>query len=488
MTRTIPATDSLRGGAPIPCVERRRFPRLRDLLESTWFGLLIVLLVMASVGLLLYETFGNPSPAALEVAQYANDVLLGIFLVELFLRWLISSTTRRFFTTHWIEILAVIPMFRVFRLSRIFILVRLLRLFSLGAIMQRRLAVYSNALGGRWVEYVLIAGLMVFAIIFGSIGLAEFETGPNSAIQTHSDAFWKALFSLITGEYADFPKSLGGKLVFVILSLFAMGIFAMLTGTISAVMIDKLKENAMLKSDNPEDLSGHIIICGYSSKVAILIEEFTASEDFRNADFLLVSEHVDLDELRANGTPLNRVQVIREDFTRIETLRRANLARARTAIILSEAGNNRTHSDIDARTILAALTIERLNKNIHTCAEIYQPEFIDHLKMGGVDDVVVQGDVSGRLLARLASTRGLQPFFKDLLTAKTGNNLKFVPLPAEFSGKPMAEVLPALFRKNGSILVGIRRKNQEVIINPPNHLFAADDELLIIYPGNNQAS
>ncbi|HNV68355.1 MAG TPA: NAD-binding protein [Candidatus Ozemobacteraceae bacterium] len=469
-------------GPRSPLVERRRYPRLRALIDHPWFGVFIFFLILLSIGLLVYEVFFSPSPSVLEWVHLTNDGLLLLFLVELILRWLCSATTRRFVASHWVEILAVIPMFRIFRLSRVFLLVRLLRVFSLGALMQRRLAVYSNALGHRWVEYLLIFGILLFALIFGSVGLAAYEVGPDSPLQSHSDAFWKALFSLITGEYADFPRSLGGKLVFCLLSLFAMGIFAMITGTISAVMIEKLKENAMLKSENPEDLSGHIVICGYSSKVAILIEEFLASEDFRSADFLLVSEHVDLEELRASNVPLNRIQVLREDFTRIETLRKANLNQARTAIILSEAGKGRSHSDIDARTILAALTIERLNKGIHTCAEIYQPEFIDHLKMGGVDDVVVQGDVSGRLLARLASTRGLQPFFKDLLTAKSGNHLKYVPVPQEYVGKPMNEVLPSLFRATGAILVGVRDLKQEVLINPQKRILATGDELLVICP------
>ncbi len=467
--------------------ERRRYPRIRALIDHPWFGAFILLLILISIGLLVFEAFFNPTPETLEWVHLVNDALLVLFLVELVLRWLCTPTTKRFITGHWVEILAVIPMFRIFRLSRIFLLVRLVRVFSLGAIMQRRLAVYSSALGHRWVEYLLIFGILLFALVFGSVGLAEYEVGPDSPLQSHSDAFWKALFSLITGEYADYPRSLGGKLVFVILSLFAMGIFAMITGTISAVMIDKLKENAMLKSENPEDLSGHVVICGYSSKVAILVEEFAASDDFSNADFLLVSEHVDLDELRAANVPLNRIQILREDFTRIETLRKANLAHARTAIILSEAGKGRSHSDIDARTILAALTIERLNKGIHTCAEIYQPEFIDHLKMGGVDDVVVQGDVSGRLLARLASTRGLQPFFKDLLTAKTGNNLRYIPLPPQYVGKAISDVLPDLFKSNGAILVGVRDQNQEVLINPQKRVLAVGDELLVICPGPNHA-
>ena len=234
---------------PVPSLashpERRKFPQLRDFLDHGAFGISLVFLILLSVGLILYETFGGINPEIHNELQIANDVLTGIFITELFLRWLVTSTTRRFFATYWIDILAVLPMLRIFRLGRIFALARIFRIFSLGTIMHRRISVFGNVLGSQIMEYMLIFGIMLFALVFGAVGLAEFEVGADLSLKSHSEAFWMSLFSLLSGQYATYPTSLGGKVVFFFLSIFAMGIFAMLTGTISAVMIEKLKENAM---------------------------------------------------------------------------------------------------------------------------------------------------------------------------------------------------------------------------------------------------
>ena len=462
--------------------EELRFPRLRAFVEHPAFGLTIVALIFVSVALILMESFAELPADQMATVMSANDVLTAIFIVELSLRWLISRTTKQFLKMFWIDILAVLPMLRVFRLGRILRLLRLFRIFSLGAVFQRRFAVFGRVLESRLIEYGIILGFTIFAVIFGAVGLVQFETGPNSDLKTPGDAFWKALFSLLAGEYADYPSSIGGRVIFVLLLLFGMGVFAMLTGTFSAIMIEKLKENAMHRNSNPEDLNNHIVICGFSSKVAILATEFLLDPVFSNSDILLVSEYADLNELRSRGVNTERITILKEDFTRMETLERAGVDRARAAIILSEAGENRPTQDIDARTLLAALTIERMNPKIHTSAEIYHEEYATHLRMGGVEDIVIQHEVSSKLLARVAMHEGLLAFFKDLLSRETGNTLVFIECPEDVIGMEFEQAMAILHLNSGVILAGIKPVHEQLMVNPRKHRIKETDELLVITP------
>ena len=356
----------------------KSFPWLRWFYDSARFNLGLMFLILLSVILIIAETFIALPPAQLEEIQIANDILTFIFIIELSLRWLISASTSIFLRDFWIDILAVVPMFRIFRVGRVLRLLRLFRIFSLGSNVQRRFNIFQKIFAGRLLEYSIISSFAVFAIIFGAVGFSQFETGLGDGISTPIDAFWKSLFSMMAGEYASYPISLGGKMVFLVLLIFQMGVFAMLTGTFSAVMYDKLKESAMHRPANPDDLNKHIIICGFSAKAAILATEFLIDPAFKNSEILMISTKANLEELNARKIKTHRISILKEDFTRMETLKKAGVERAIAAVILSEDGDNRSTQDIDARTILAALTIEKLNPTIHTSAEIYNEDLIKY--------------------------------------------------------------------------------------------------------------
>lgn len=241
----------------------------------------------------------------------------------------------------------------------------------------------------------------------------------------------------------------------------------------------------MHKPANPDDLNKHIIICGFSAKAAILATEFLIDPAFKHSEILLVSEKANLEDLQRRNIKTHRISILKEDFTRMETLKKAGVERAVAAVILSEDGENRSTQDIDARTILAALTIEKLNPKIHTSAEIYNEEYASHLKMGGVEDVVIQGEVSGKLLARISMHEGLLAFFKDLLSRESGNTLTFIDPPTEVIGLNSEDAIGMLNKELGFTMVGVKPKGAPVIVNPRGHKIAATDEILVINPVND---
>ncbi|MBT3785968.1 hypothetical protein HOF92_13420 [bacterium] len=458
----------------------QRYPRLKRLVKNPAYNAVVLFLVMFSIAMILVEVFFPPQKAQLGTIQQINDLITVLFITELYLNWLISATSRQFLKNHWLEILAVLPLLRIFRLGRLAFLFRLLRLFSLGGFLQQRLKIVTQGLQSKVAEYGLLCGFLVFMIIFGAVGLAQFEVGVDASLQSPVDAFWKALFSLLSGEYADYPDSIGGKIVLLCLLFFEVSFFAILTGTISAVMIEKFKESGMQKIKNASDCRDHVVICGFSPKTAVLIKEFSVDKAYCGRDIILVSESAEIDSLKDMGIKTDLLQILPEDFTKIETLQRAGVSTANLAVILSEPGKNRSTHDVDARTILAALTIEKIHSGIHTCAEIYHREYLDHLKMGGVDDIVIQGEVSGKLLARIGISRGILPFFEDILSNESGNTMTFLPPPADVCGKTFRQALEYFSNEDQNIPVGIRKKDGELIINPGQITIEAADELLII--------
>lgn len=107
----------------------KSFPTIRAMFESTSFNLFLMLLIVASVVLVIFENILSLSPANAQSVSRINEVLTIFFVCELSLRWLISNSTKDFFAAFWLDILAVVPLFRVFRLGRVLRVLRILRLF-----------------------------------------------------------------------------------------------------------------------------------------------------------------------------------------------------------------------------------------------------------------------------------------------------------------------------------------------------------------------
>ena len=454
--------------------------KLKRLLRSTELNLSIFVLVIISLILILVEIFAPIEKVYKDYLLSINDFITFVLIIELVLRWFVSKSFRVFLKNHWLDILAVLPLLRVFRVGSLSYLLRFLRILSLGALLRKRLRSLAVGLKTRFIEYGLLIGFMLFALIFGAIGLAEFEVGVDENLKEPVEAFWKALFSLLSGEYAEYPASFGGKITLLVLLFFELSFFAFITGTVSAVMIEKIRESGMNKVDNCSDLNDHIVLCGFSTKVATILDEFSKDTEFCDREVVLVSQHATAENLQEIAAPMDNLLVIQEDYTNVDVLTRSGVKSARLAMIIAEDFEGRNTHDIDARTILAALTIEKIERNVHTCAEIHHEEYTDHLKMGGVNDVLIREKMTARLMARVGLNKGLMNFFEDVLIGVDGNTLDFINVPQNLVGQSFEVLLSTMSGSNQGIALGIKPPNGELLINPLGVLVNHSDQVLIL--------
>jgi voltage-gated potassium channel len=174
-----------------------------------------------------------------------------------------------------------------------------------------------------------------------------------------------------------------------------------------------------------------------------------------------------------------RVQFLDDDFTKIEALEKAGVRRAARAIILADTGRGRKERDADARTILAALTIERLNPEVYTCAEIHKRENAHHLAMGKVNDYIVSGEHSAFLLAQSTITRGVMKVFSELLTHQHGNRFSRCIVPEKWRGKTFLDLMTHIKETHDALLVAVT-SGEQTIVNPKDYVFAGGEDVVLI--------
>ncbi len=464
-------------------VIREAQDRLSLFMNSLATELVVAALILISVVLVVWEASVSHDWPHYHQLEVANDVITWIFVVELSLRFLAERRPSRFFRRFWIDIIAVLPLLRGFRILRV---LRLLRLFRVGLILSRHMRFFSNR--ARWmrIEYVIITFAVVISIIMGALSIRFAEGLENDQFDTIEEAGWYALLTLVGGEpIGGQPKTRLGLVITAVLMLGGLTVFAFLTGTVSAVMVDSLR-NIRFRSMEIDELSNHVIICGWNRAGELILDELIHESEYRH--FVVICEKPELEDIHhVFRRHEQRIFVKVGDYTRIDVLKEAGAERAAVAILLAdETREERTAQDRDARTVLAAMLIEKLNNGIYTTVQLLNRDNETSLRRAGVEEVIVSDEYVGNIMASVVRNRGIVSVLDELLTAKRGHQFFKCPLPKSLVGKRVDESLVLLKREMNATLIAVDRGAgaHNIIVNPPGDLeFGPSDQIIVAADG-----
>jgi voltage-gated potassium channel len=453
------------------------------LFTRPWFETLLGGLILASVGLTVVETTSKPLTLAV---FWGAQGITALFAVELALRWRIARSTRGFLREYWLDLLSITPLLTVLHAPlgadfgdwlETFSLLRIFRLARVMKIARHRVLLFPRVLRRGARELFFASGFVLLAIVFASSALVTFERDANPNIKTFGQAFWVAIYSMIgTEPIPGPPHTFGGNVVTVFVILTGLFTFATVVGTVSAVVADRIRSGDLIV--DWQDLRDHLIVCGWSRKGEIIIREYIAAYPDDDTPIVVVAEFEHLPHL-TDPAMRGRVQFLNDDFTKIEALEKAGVRHAARSIILADTSKNRKERDADARTILAALTIERLNSNVYTCAEIHRREHAHHLAMGKVNDFVVSGEHSAFLLAQSAITRGVMSVFAELMTHQHGNRFSRCAVTSKWKGKSFVELMTYMKAEHDALLVAVQN-GDKTVLNPKDYVFEGGEDIVCI--------
>ncbi|MBM84182.1 MAG: potassium channel protein [Planctomycetaceae bacterium] len=441
--------------------------------ELTIGGLIVVSVALTMLELSIEDNFLR------NVLSEVNYVITILFAIELALRFA-AAPSKRFFLTYALDIVALLPLFRPLRFARMIRLLRLLRLLRLFGIFARHASSFPYIFRRGAIEYVLVSGLILLTVLFSTGAILTFEKD-NPEVNSFGKAFSYSIYTLLSGEPIPSPPvTVAGHIVAIAVMFMGMTVFAMFTGTVSAFMTERIRMEG--RTVKWEEFKDHTVICGWNRKAEIIVGEYQAASKSGITPIIVIA---DLDEEPETITDMaaQGVQFLNEDFTRVTALERAGISRAATCIILSDTAHGRSEQDADARTIMAALTAEKLNPNVYTCAEIINGEYGSHLEMGKVNDFVVSGEQSGFLLAQAALNRGLTGIFRELLTHQRGNQFYRIPISPDWIGKTFLDLFLFMKKNHNAILIAVQdTEKNELNINPDDYTFNIIEDVIVISP------
>ncbi len=209
----------------------RALLRLEKWLEPAMVGLGLTWLV-----LLIIEFIWGLAPWL----AHLSTVIWIVFLIDFTIRFALAPKKRIFLARNWMTIISLaLPAFRVLRFARALRLARAtrgLKLVRLLTSANRGIRSLGAALGARGAGYV--AALTAVVILAGAAGMLVFEgTASPRAFTGYTEALWWTAMLVTTIGPEFWPKTAEGRVLMLLLSIYAVGVFGYLAAALASVLI-----------------------------------------------------------------------------------------------------------------------------------------------------------------------------------------------------------------------------------------------------------
>jgi len=444
----------------------------------------LLTLILLSVGMTMVElTIADQNIA--NVLESIGQIITLIFAAELGIRFWVARKKSRFFSRYWIDIIAILPLTRPLRIFRV---VRLLRLYRAGILLNRRGRAFGGSVRATRAELTGLAMGSLILVGFAATVIFHTERGINNDFMTFEQALWFSTYSLIGGEpIGGMPDTTVGKWATLSLMVGGMTLFGMFVGTVSAGMVNRLGANMEVKEMDLDELVDHVIVCGWNRSGRTVLKELFGVGAPPGRAVVLVTEQQGMpsDVPMADVDP-ELVYHHHGDYTLVDVLEDVGVTDASIVILLRDELIQRSDQDRDARTVLAALTVERMVPGIYTVAELHSDQNEEMLRMAGVEQIVIGDWYAGVIIGSVARNEGLVSVLNEILTSE-GNRFMTLDVPSEAVGKTVADLHHDLFVRRRMILISLESTDdvgRNCDVNPkPDRIVRAGERMVVVSGG-----
>ena len=294
----------------------------------------------------------------------------------------------------------------------------------------------------------LAVAVMVFLTSWAAMALVE---PAGSAIADVGTYWWYFVVTAATVGYGDvFPETTGGRIV---------GSYVIVGGIVTLTLLFTRLSEALqsvkgrrLRGVVTLDLSDHIVLLGwFPGRTERIVAELTA--EARRPVVLCAWE----EQVAENPLPDHPgVEFVRGDLAHEDVMRRAGVARARTAVVDGRDDNE---------TLAIAVAVHHANPGIHLVAALRDLSRGDNLRYVNPEMQVVQWHMPF-LLSEEANDPGLTQVYNDLMSSGGHGNTYSMRVSAGFPHRTFGDCQTHFGRTFGATLLAVR-DDAGLVVSPP---------------------
>ena len=230
-------------GSPREALTQERAQLLQRLEE--WLETPMLVLAFVWLALLVTELIWGESV----LFETAGLLIWGIFIINFALELILAPHKGAYLKANWFTALSLlVPALRVFRIVRVVRVFRMaratrgLRLLRVVSSLNRSMAALGSSLRRRGFPYV--AALTLLVTLGGAAGMYALENGMPNGIHSYGDALWWTAMIMTTMGSQYWPQTLEGRVLCVVLALYAFGVFGYVTATLATFFVGRDAESA----------------------------------------------------------------------------------------------------------------------------------------------------------------------------------------------------------------------------------------------------
>lgn len=276
-----------------------------------------------------------------------------------------------------------------------------------------------------------LMGTVVLFLISTWLGIswlvyrAEFKA-QGSNITNYGEGVWWGIVTFLTVGYGDrYPITVTGRILGSFLMLAGVGAVGIVTAKISSYFLEQaLREGRGLVDTSR--LKSHFIVCGWKEEMEELLSHILDFNPGLSADKLVMVAHLAQDKIDVlkEHPRLKGLHVVNGEYFHESHLRRAAPERAKKILILADrtptaSGAVASPTEVDARTIMTAMTLSNIARNTLVTAEILDPKMDHYLKLANVSEIIYTREYSRLLVGNASGGTGVSNIIFDLLDPKT---------------------------------------------------------------------
>lgn len=307
----------------------------------------------------------------------------------------------------------------------------------------------------------VVAYMTLFVVVVAGytlayqFGMARFEEDPRSLL--HSFHIVVETFTT-TGYGEDAPWS-SPQMLALVVSMQLTGIFLIFL-TLPLFVVPWVEKRLEVEPPSSVDMSGHVVICGFSARGEALVGELEA----QGVPYVIVES----DRALAQERFEDGESVILGDPESLEVLENACVSNAH-AVVIDES---------DEQNATIVLSVRELDDEVQTVCFVDDPAFAIYLRYAGADQVLSPHDILGRSLADKVTSAVTSSLGE---TVEIGEDFEIVEMPIQ-DGSPLDGVKlseSGIRERTGANVIGAWFRGDFVGAPEPERVIERDCILLV---------